>query len=277
LTVALQRNVRVTLWPEGHRQVYKDYLKELFAGLNVREPQRSRLAEIKAAQLERAAQRPVQIGGEIRYLIPEIPRYLDPIDLAEAIRLEQERADDAASQLEERFGVDSDAMRRNMAGLSERQLFELELFRVPDLPVIELKVGRGDADYRSLEEGLSVGQRCTALLSMILLESDAPLLIDQPEDDLDNQFIFDQIVATLRHEKERRQFLIATHNANIPVSGDADLITVLQADDRSGRISDGGAGSIDSPSVREYVTRILEGGCAAFRIRKEKYGRMIEA
>jgi len=277
LTVALQRNVRVTLWPEGHRQVYKDYLKELFAGLNVREPQRSRLAEIKAAQLERAAQRPVQIGGEIRYLIPEIPRYLDPIDLAEAIRLEQERADDAASQLEERFGVDSDAIRRNMAGLSERQLFELELFRVPDLPVIELKVGRGDADYRSLEEGLSVGQRCTALLSMILLESDAPLLIDQPEDDLDNQFIFDQIVATLRHEKERRQFLIATHNANIPVSGDADLITVLQADDRSGRISDGGAGSIDSPSVREYVTRILEGGCAAFRIRKEKYGRMIEA
>ena len=112
---------------------------------------------------------------------------------------------------------------------------------------------------------------------MILLESDAPLLIDQPEDDLDNQFIFEQIVATLRHEKERRQFLIATHNANIPVSGDADLITVLQADDRSGRISDGGAGSIDSPSVREYVTRILEGGCAAFRIRKEKYGRMIEA
>jgi len=275
LTNALGRNVRITLWPEGQRQVYKDYLRDLFAGLNVRDPQRSKLAEVKAAQPERAAQELIQIGGETRYLIPEIPRYLDPIDLAEVIRAEQTRADEAESQLETRFGVDSDAMRRNIAGLGLRQLFELEVFKVPDLPIIELQTGRNEASYRSLER-LSVGQKCTALLSMILLESAAPLLMDQPEDDLDNQFIFDQIVATLRHEKERRQFLIATHNANIPVSGDADLILVLQADDKSGRIADGGAGSIDSSTVREFVTRILEGGSTAFRIRKEKYGRMIE-
>jgi hypothetical protein len=99
-------------------------------------------------------------------------------------------------------------------------------------------------------------------------------LFDQPEDDLDNQFIFDQIVETLRSEKEQRQFLIATHNANIPVSGDAELILVLEADESHVAIADGG--SIDRESIKDFVTRILEGGSRAFRIRKEKYGKMVE-
>jgi len=275
LTDTLEGNVRITLWPEGHRSAYKDYLRELFAGLNVRNPHRDALAEVRAEHPERAAQQPVNVGGETRYLIPEIPRYLDPIDLAEAIRVEQTRTDESESLLETRFGVDSDAMRRNMVGLSRRQLFELELFTVLDLPMIELRVGGGELGYRPLEQ-LSVGQKCTALLSMVLLESPAPLLIDQPEDDLDNQFIFDQIVGTLRREKERRQFLIATHNANIPVSGDAELILVLQADEKHGQAAPDGIGSIDTEAIKEFVTRILEGGSVAFRIRKEKYGRLIE-
>jgi len=280
LTEALNGSVRVTLWPEGHRQAYRDYLRELFRGLNVRDPKRSELAEIKAAKPEREAQQPVEINGQTRYLVPEIPRYLDPIDLAAAIRIEQQRADEDTSQLETRFTIDSDTMRRNIAGLSQRQLFELELFIVPDLPIIELRVDKGLLGYRQLDK-LSVGQKCTALLSIILLESSAPLLIDQPEDDLDNQFIFDQIVTTLRREKEQRQFLIATHNANIPVSGDAELILVFEAgvqDDQEQRgwIARDGIGSIDVESVKKFVTDILEGGSVAFRIRKEKYGKMID-
>ncbi|MEA3310272.1 MAG: PHP domain-containing protein [Chloroflexota bacterium] len=281
LTEALNGSVRVTLWPEGHRQAYKDYLRELFRGLNVRDPRRSELAQVKAAEPEREAQGPVEINGQTRYLVPEIPRYLDPIDLAAAIRIEQQRADEDTSQLETRFNVESDAMRRNMAGLSRRQLFELELFTVPDLPIIELQVAQGLLGYRQLDK-LSVGQKCTALLSIVLLESSAPLLIDQPEDDLDNQFIFDQIVTTLRRKKEQRQFLIATHNANIPVSGDAELILVFEAgvnkDDQKqhGWIAEGGIGSIDVKSVKKFVTDILEGGSEAFRIRKKKYGKMIK-
>lgn len=281
LTEALNDSVRVTLWPEGHRQAYKDYLRELFRGLNVRDPRRSELAEIKAAKPEREAQKPVEIKGQTYYLVPEIPRYLDPIDLAAAIRIEQQRADEDTSKLETRFNVDSDTMRRNIAGLNQHQLFELELFTVPDLPIIELRVAQGLLGYRQLEK-LSVGQKCTALLSIVLLESSAPLLIDQPEDDLDNQFIFDQIVTTLRHEKEQRQFLIATHNANIPVSGDAELILVFEAgvnkndQKQHGWIAEGGIGSIDVKSVKKFVTDILEGGSKAFRIRKKKYGKMIE-
>lgn len=271
LTESLTNNVRITIYPEGNRDAFKDYLRDLFAGLNVRNPQRDNLAEARAVKPEREAQRPVEIKGRTQYLVPEIPRYLDPIDLANAIRIEQQRTDEEGSLLETCFGVESDAMRRNIAGLNRRQLFELETFCVPDLPIIELQIARGDLGYRALS-GLSVGQKCTALLSLVLLESPAPLLIDQPEDDLDNQFIFDKIVATLRREKERRQFLIATHNANIPVSGDAELIIVMQADEKHGRIADDGVGSIDAEPIKQSVEQILEGGEDAFRLRKEKYG-----
>ena len=282
LSAKLDKRVYISLWPGGNRQVYKKYLRELFVGLRVRSSVRDKLADIKAAEPERPAQgRPFKINDETRYPIPEIPRYLDPIDLAAAIRIEQERADDAPSTLKDDFGVKTAPMRRNMAGLSYRQLFELELFTVPDLPIIELQVAKGAAGRRSLER-LSIGQKCTTLLSMVLLESDTPLLIDQPEDDLDNQFIFTQIVDTLRREKAQRQFLIATHNANIPVSGDAELNLVFEAGvpkdkgEEHGWIAADGRGSIDIESIKEYVTLILEGGADAFRKRKEKYGKIIE-
>jgi len=271
LSHKLRGTVRVTVHPQGYREPFKKHLQELFSGLNVRNPQRDRLAEAEASQPEREAARPVKKDGETVHLVSRIPRYLDPIDLAEAIRNEQSRADEDPSTLETVFGIDSDGMRRNMAGLSPSQLFELEAYEVPDKPVVELQASKGDLGFRKLDE-LSVGQKCTALLSLVLLESPAPLVIDQPEDDLDNQFIFDQIVATLRSEKERRQFIIATHNANIPVSGDAELITVLQSNQSKGWVDADGIGSIDSEPIKQSVEKILEGGETAFKIRKEKYG-----
>ncbi len=271
LSQRLKNHVRVTVHPQGSRAVLETYLRDLFAGRNVRAPAREQMSQARADGPERVAQSPIEFRGETRYLVPEIPAYRDATELADAIRFEQRRSGNEPSLLETRFGVDSEAMRRNAAGLDRELLFNLETFAVPDLPVIELQVGSGKLGYKPLEH-LSVGQRCTAILSLILLESNAPLLIDQPEDDLDNQFIFDQIVATLRREKEYRQFLIATHNANIPVSGDAELIIVLDADERRGRIVENGLGCIDSPFIKQAVERLLEGGEEAFRIRKEKYG-----
>ena len=120
------------------------------------------------------------------------------------------------------------------------------------------------------------GQKATAVLLLLLLESDAPLVIDQPEDDLDNRFIADGVVPRIREEKRRRQFVFSTHNANIPVLGDADLILGLDA---LGEAVDGKAfiasehmGSIDDPPVRELVEEILEGGKNAFETRRRKYG-----
>ena len=123
---------------------------------------------------------------------------------------------------------------------------------------------------------LSAGQKATAVLLLLLLESSAPLIVDQPEDDLDNRFITEGVVPRMREEKQRRQFIFSTHNANIPVLGDAELILGLsatgEADGGQARIAPEHAGSIDSQQVRELVEELLEGGRDAFETRRRKYG-----
>lgn len=227
---------------EGNRDAYRDYLKTAVSG--------HRIASSVIDGI-------VKSGGE--------DGYYDPIHLVAAIRQEQQHPSENSNTLPQAYDV-SEAYCRRLATLPDDVLYELELYRVPDLPVIKLRVGDRD---KPLHE-LSVGQKCTAILSLILVERETPLIIDQPEDDLDNRFIFDEIVTTLRREKERRQFVIATHNANIPVSGDAELIVVLDADDEHGWIEK--RGSIDDSDVRVPVENILEGGRDAFRIRQQKYG-----
>jgi hypothetical protein len=96
--------------------------------------------------------------------------------------------------------------------------------------------------------------------------------MDQPEDNLDNAFIAERIVQELRASKTERQFLFSTHNANIPVFGDAEWIGVLTAGDSKGALPPGNQGSIDVPSIREQAAEILEGGPNAFNRRKEMYG-----
>ena len=131
----------------------------------------------------------------------------------------------------------------------------------------------GDPPVWQALEDLSTGQKATAILLLLLLESDAPLIVDQPEDDLDNRFITDGIVPRMRDEKRRRQFIFSTHNANIPVLGDAELILGLTAAGDAGnkgksKIRPEHVGSIDARHVRELVEEILEGGKDAFETRK---------
>ena len=98
-------------------------------------------------------------------------------------------------------------------------------------------------------------------------------MVDQPEDDLDNRFITESIVPKMREEKRRRQFVFATHNANIPVLGDAELIVGLAArHDGNGSLTAKHMGAIDSRGVRELVEEVLEGGRRAFELRRLKYG-----
>jgi energy-coupling factor transporter ATP-binding protein EcfA2 len=151
---------------------------------------------------------------------------------------------------------------------------ELELAPITAVRLNTAPAGQPPA-WQMLEE-LSTGQKATALLLLLLLESDAPLIVDQPEDDLDNRFITEGVVPRMREEKQRRQFIFSTHNANIPVLGDAELILGLsatgEADGGRARIAPEHMGSIDSQSVRELVEEILEGGREAFETRRRKYG-----
>jgi hypothetical protein len=105
-------------------------------------------------------------------------------------------------------------------------IYRLLFTELRDQVKVELKV-RDDA-YKPMEE-LSMGSKCTAILSVALVEGNRPLIVDQPEDALDNPFVFEQIVKTVRRSKAERQYLFATHNANIAVAGDAELIFCLTA------------------------------------------------
>ncbi len=153
--------------------------------------------------------------------------------------------------------------------LSKR--LELEEIELKDKVNIELNTAHEGNDVRYVPlEDLSTGQKCTAILNLLLLSCDDPLIIDQPEDNLDNAFIAERIVQDLRQFKTNRQFLFATHNANIPVFGDAELIVVLDSNQGTGSVKN--IGSIDKPEVSSQAAEILEGGKAAFNIRKDKYG-----
>ncbi|WP_424946505.1 TrlF family AAA-like ATPase [Candidatus Spongiihabitans sp.] len=152
-------------------------------------------------------------------------------------------------------------------------LLKLEEVEITDKIDIQLNTAhdKEQPNYHSLE-GLSTGQQCTAILNIILLENKDPLIMDQPEDNLDNSFIAERIVKDLRNCKDNRQFIFATHNANIPIFGDAELILVIESDTTKEKILKERIGSVDKPAVREAAARILDGGREAFYMRQHKYG-----
>lgn len=98
-------------------------------------------------------------------------------------------------------------------------------------------------------------------------------MIDQPEDDLDSQVVLD-VVERIWSAKKNRQLIFSSHNANLVVNGDAELVVCcdyrVSGDQSGGKLKLEGA--IDMPPVREEITRVMEGGEKAFRLRKEKYG-----
>ena len=127
-----------------------------------------------------------------------------------------------------------------------------------------------DGSYRLLRD-LSGGQRVNLLLSLLLETNDErPLVIDQPEDELDNRFLFETLLPALKRLKGRRQIIVATHNANIVVNGDADQVIQLEATADRGQIACSGA--IEEPAVRDAIVQTVDGGDEAFRLRLLKYG-----
>lgn len=150
----------------------------------------------------------------------------------------------------------------------ERCLFE----DFPTITVTRSVVSDGEtkAQIRDFSQ-LSLGQQQSILLSVLLFsESQTPLVIDQPEDNLDSEFIYKTLVRTLRTTKEKRQVIIVTHNANIAVLGDAELIIPLRGASERAVIRD--RGSIDTPETKDIACTILEGSKIAFKRRRDIYG-----
>lgn len=146
----------------------------------------------------------------------------------------------------------------------------LSLTEIESQPLFEYRSREGE--YINFSNASS-GQQATALLRTLLNQAGPPLLIDQPEEDLDNP-VMQEIVEQVWSAKKRRQIVFVSHNANLVVNGDAELVAWCEyrkaGDQSGGKIA--GEGAIDIPDVREAIKRIMEGGEAAFNLRREKYG-----
>ncbi len=166
------------------------------------------------------------------------------------------------------LGVTS-ATATKLCALQQDELRKLETSETLDRLDLEMELSDGAASaWRSVTK-VSPGQRATASLALALAVGHEPLIIDQPEDDLDNRYIYEEVVKTLATVCEHRQVIVATHNANIPVLGDAELVIALDADaDRSRIVARGG---LEASDVAIEARRILEGGDDAFRARQRRY------
>ena len=172
-----------------------------------------------------------------------------------------------ADQLED-LGVSSAVKRTFIEQFTPSKRRELAALRCRDDYMLEFMMD--DGSYRPLRS-LSGGQRANLLLSLLLETNDArPLVIDQPEDELDNRFLFDRLLPALKRLKGRRQIIVATHNANIVVNGDADQVIQLDATADRGRIACSGA--IEEPAIRDAIVQTVDGGNEAFSLRRLKYG-----
>ncbi|TAF45930.1 MAG: hypothetical protein EAZ51_04570 [Sphingobacteriales bacterium] len=134
--------------------------------------------------------------------------------------------------------------------------------------VIQLEYKTNAGVWKALSNA-SAGQKTAAILTLILSEGNKPLILDQPEDDLDNYLIYDLVVDQLRKSKESRQIITVTHNANIPVNGDSEVIIVMDSETK--HLSPKLIGTIEDDEIKKAVCSIMEGGTDAFNMRSKRY------
>lgn len=154
--------------------------------------------------------------------------------------------------------------------LDEEQLAKLEML-VPDDNIDVRYKPNGSTQFKSIVSA-SAGQKTTAVLTFILSQGRMPLLLDQPEDDLDNRLVCDLIVDKISKIKNNRQIIVITHNANIPVIGDAEYIVSMDSSSRYLKVHS--EGMLENKEVKKEICAIMEGGEEAFKLRAERYGNI---
>jgi hypothetical protein len=224
-------SIRVTIAQAADMQEYQDILAESLKGSGVKQgPTAERLSQ-------------VFLPGE----------------------LAQIAAHNDITALSQQSGFDDERSKKIVNALrSGGAYYAIETAPLHDRPCIELL----DGDTFKESTRLSTGQRCTTILPILLTQSERPLLIDQPEDNLDNAFVYETIVRALLAIKGTRQVIFVTHNPNIPVLGNAERVFVFTSDGQHSALKQ--VGTVDE--CRDQIERILEGGRDAFLMRKQRYG-----
>lgn len=230
LNSALSPSIVVSIQQDGNLDAYRELIEDSLKGARVKQ------------------------GMVAQKLIRTLP----PSQLADLIR------DGDRVALMERGDLNADQASNVIAAFnSPEKLAALETVCLDDDPSIRLLVGDQEKDSGAL----STGQKCTTILPILLLEGDKPLLVDQPEDNLDNRFIFETVVESILKVKTSRQLIFVTHNPNIPVLGDAAQVIVMESSGDHARPS--ATGPVDD--CRSEIVTLLEGGAEAFRRRGVRY------
>lgn len=146
----------------------------------------------------------------------------------------------------------------------------LAAYEGDDLSIF-FNVGQSGEDYRAIDQ-LSAGQRCTAIFPLLLKLQEGPLIVDQPEDNLDNRHIADTIAPALLEDKRSRQIAFTSHNANLVVLTDAEQIALFDSDGSIGEVSARGFLCTSVSPITKHVIATLDGGRSALRLRYQKYG-----
>jgi hypothetical protein len=200
-------------------------------------------------------------GSGLRYgdLSVALAEHITPRELLEAAD------NNDVELLEDAVGISKDRAARALAHLREGDLGALATIPVEDTVAFELLDG---SDYKDIA-ALSTGQRCTVVLPLVLQHTERMLIVDQPEDHIDNAFIVDTLIQSVLARDPKGQIVFSTHNANIPVLGDADWVIQLGSNGRRGFVVI--AAPLEHQSVVSSITTIMEGGAEAFERRASFY------
>ncbi len=139
---------------------------------------------------------------------------------------------------------------------------------------IGLKVGKEGQDHSPIDQ-LSAGQRCTAIFPLLLKLQEGPLIIDQPEDNLDNRHISESIAPAILDDKRVRQIAFTSHNANLVVLADCELIAMFEGMGSTGKVEERGFLCTSGSRITQKVVDILDGGDKALKLRYQKYGVVV--
>ncbi len=222
--------IQVTVEPSGNTDAYQSLLEDCLRGA----------------------------GLQHRIVAQKIVAGIPPADLSQLI------AAGDAKEIAERAELNADQTRKVLAALSGgKVLFDLDTVDLIDKPTIQLK----DGNIYKNSADLSTGQKCTSILPILLLDRIDPLLVDQPEDNLDNRFIFTAVVQRIREVAKSRQLIFITHNPNIPVLGEAKRVFVLSSNGETSHLER--SGSVDQ--CKKEIVTLLEGGEDAFKERRKRY------
>ena len=247
----------------AHRSRRYDARAQVAATLNSKLAPTIKVVVANAADTERyKAELSNQLKGSgLRYgeLISPLSELVEPRELVEWV----ERNDH--NSLADALSVSLDRAVRLISALEGVDLGKIVSFDIGDTVAFYLRDG---ADAKPIAE-LSVGQRCTVVLPIVLQITDTVIVLDQPEDHIDNAFIAETLIRAIKERAGDSQLIVTTHNANIPVLGESKQVTVLDSDGRRGFVSF--SHNLAEGDVIDAISSLMEGGKRAFETRAKFY------